>query len=195
MVSNVKLKSVVSHLKKKKAFSLMELMIVLGVSGLMVASIYYTYKHVNSQNKAKVELERLVKFKLEIYKIYVADTNYDQLTNTIIASSGIFGTDIPISADGEYVNDWSQPYFIGGSNQFPNTNYPKKTFGIVTYVPHEICTYLVPLLKTNFNMVSVGTLSTVDWSERNNIPLAEAVSHCGDKDHNGEFTSIRLISY
>lgn len=175
------MKSVSFNRNTSKGFSLIELLLVLGVLAILLVAAFVVYPQVRDRNQANTEVSNLTSIKANINNLYASrGGNYAGLaTETAVRAralpssmvGGDFVAGTPTAAWGGLVNV--------GSAGAPGTAVAAggRTFGIqYADVPEGVCLGLVSGAATNFSQVSVGG---TDLITDNQFNPAAAATACG----------------
>ena len=142
------------HKNKQRGFSLVEILLVLGIIALLAIAAFIIFPQVQAANRANTEQANITTMAAGIKNLYGATRNYGGTTpisptiliQAKIAPSSMYGNATGATA---LTSSWSQPVLVApvGTTQFS-----------ITYnaVPTEVCTRLVPGLLANFQTVTVG---------------------------------------
>ena len=140
--------------RKQGGFSLVEILLVLGIIALLAIAAFIIFPQVQAANRANTEQSNITTMAAGIKNLYGATRNYDQiaartLIQARIAPSSMYANN---TAATTLTSAWSGDVAVAASG----TNNSQFT---ITYaaVPSEVCTRLVPGLIANFQSVTVGT--------------------------------------
>ena len=137
--------------RKQGGFSLVEILLVLGIIALLAIAAFIIFPQVQAANRANTEQSNITTMAAGIKNLYGATRDYSTITPAIliqakIAPSSMYGN---VAGATELTSSWSQSVLVDpvGTTQFS-----------ITYsaVPSEVCTRLVPGLLANFQAVTVG---------------------------------------
>jgi prepilin-type N-terminal cleavage/methylation domain-containing protein len=140
--------------RKQGGFSLVEILLVLGIIALLAIAAFIIFPQVQAANRANTEQANITTMAAGIKNLYGATRNYNGITartliQARIAPSSMYGNDTTATA---LTSAWSGAVTVAaagtGDSQF-----------VISYagVPSEVCTRLVPGLLANFQTVTVGT--------------------------------------
>lgn len=156
------MKSISFNQAKAKGFSLIELLLVLGVLAILLVAAFVVYPQVRDRNQANAEVSNLTAVKANITNLYASrGGNYGGLTTTIANQARAF----PSSMNGGTFSGstvtaaWGGAVAVGGAAD-PTTAVATgaREFGIrYTSVPAGVCLGLVSGAASNFNQVTVGS--------------------------------------
>ncbi len=156
------MKSVSFNRNNAKGFSLIELLLVLGVLAILLVAAFVVYPQVRDRNQANTEVSNLTSTKANINNLYASKGgNYTGLTTDIANQARVFPASMnnnTFDAGQEITTAW------GGGVQLGVTNSPaggaNRAF-TVTYatVPQGVCLGLVSGAAGNFADITVGGTS------------------------------------
>lgn len=174
-------------IKRKKGFTLVEILLVVGFIALAGIGIYSVYNKVNMSNKSLNESRNINLIKAGIKNIYGSSQGYTGLTNTVLNDARATPDSmraIPyISPDNNITNSFGGavtvlPVTLGGAglnNGFEIT-YPK--------VPGEVCSRLVTMMDKNIEQITVaGTI--VKTYGTGNLNVATLATQCATDTGSG----------
>lgn len=166
------MKSVSFNRNTSKGFSLIELLLVLGVLAILLVAAFVVYPQVRDRNQANTEASNLTSVKAGINNLYAAKGgNYTGLTTTVANQARVFpasmnqgtytGDTITSSWGGEVdvaVNDAATTAAVTPNGVIA----PNRSFTI-TYasVPSGVCLPLVSSAANNFQGVTVGSTNVL----------------------------------
>lgn len=175
------MKSVSFNRNTSKGFSLIELLLVLGVLAILLVAAFVVYPQVRDRNQANTEVSNLTSIKANINNLYASrGGNYADLeTSTAVQAralpssmvGGNFVSGTPAAA-------WGGAVDVGSAADPANAAPANaRTFGIqYTNVPEGVCLGLVSGAATNFTQVSVGGSNLIT---NNQFDPAAAAEACG----------------
>lgn len=149
-----------------KGFSLIELLLVLGVLAILLVAAFVVYPQVRDRNQANAEVSNLTTIKANINNLYAArGGNYNGLDEGVANQARVFPTSMnggDFSAEADITTAWGEGVTIAPA---PLNGNADRAFTI-TYagVPEGVCLGLVSGAAGNFEDVTVGgtTVMTTD---------------------------------
>lgn len=157
------MKSISFNQAKAKGFSLIELLLVLGVLAILLVAAFVVYPQVRDRNQANAEVSNLTAIKANITNLYASrGGNYAGLTTGIAnqarafpssMNGGVYGASASINAA------WGGAVQIGDAAT-PGTAVAAggRQFGIsYAGVPNGVCLGLVSGAASNFQQINVGS--------------------------------------
>ena len=155
---------------KAKGFSLIELLLVLGVLAILLVAAFVVYPQVRDRNQANAEVANLTSIKASINNLYASrGGNYAGLTTTVANQARAFpqsmnggtytGATITSAWGGTVaVAEGAAVAAAGGLPAIPAGRSFTVTY---TAVPDGVCLGLVSGAATNFARVAVGSTQVV----------------------------------
>lgn len=143
--------------KLNNGFSLIELMLILGIVILISSSIFFYYNKVKSNNEVVQESTILANISAGIKQVYGGKTNYTGLNNLVLINSGVANEkSVTNYVTGTMQNMWHGPIIIstasllGLTNNFYNIQYNN--------VPSEACVKFILGSERLFSRIDVNLL-------------------------------------
>lgn len=145
--------------RKQGGFSLVEILLVLGIIAILAIAAFIIFPQVQAANRANTEQSNITTIAAGVKNLYGATRNYNGISASTlikakIAPSSMYANDSTATA---LTSSWSAPVAIAASTPTGGTGTANSQFTL-TYsdVPSEVCTRLVPGLLANFSSVTVG---------------------------------------
>lgn len=160
------MKSISFNRNNAKGFSLIELLLVLGVLAILLVAAFVVYPQVRDRNQANAEVSNLTSIKANINNLYAARGGlYTGLTTDVANAARAF----PQSMNGGvYAAGTAISSSWGGTvttavNAAAVAGIPANRSFNITYtnVPAGVCLGLVSGAAANFQSVVVGTTETI----------------------------------
>src|SRR5690606_5885816 len=117
------IKGKIMRIKRKvRAFTLVELLIVIGIMAVMSAGMYAVYSNVSLSQKSTQEINNLNILKGGIENLFAASSDYTGLTAELIGKSSIPSSNMMKTGGtgDQVVNAWGNPYEIEPISGLPN---------------------------------------------------------------------------
>ncbi|MDG0800836.1 type 4 pilus major pilin [Pectobacterium polaris] len=143
--------------KYKKGFSLLELLLVLGVIAGLIVSVFIIYPKVQASQRAEAEAKNISTIQAGIKSLYSSSAGYDGLTTDVLVKAKIFPDNMLINDNGTIkpVN-----YFKGDITVMPIAN---NQAGIGNYgftirynnVPPAECIKIATALQSGFSRIII----------------------------------------
>ena len=173
---------------KAKGFSLIELLLVLGVLAILLVAAFVVYPQVRDRNQANAEVANLTSIKANINNLYASrGGSYQGLTTPIAVQARA----VPSSMVGNNFDGTVAPTAAWGDNVtiVAGTGTQPREF-VITYanVPEGVCLGLVSGAATNFQDVKVGG-TTVFGTDGQFNPGTAAIRCANAETRDVAFTS------
>lgn len=184
----------IKNKKSKKGFSLLELLLVLGIIAALVVAAFIVYPKVQASQRAQAESNNIATIQAGVKALYTSASSFDKLTNTVAVQAKIF-PDNMLSGSGNNATPINA--FKGAVTVASADTGPSKATGssfTIKYenVPASECTKIVTAAAGNFYQVGVGA-SAVDNVKAAGATLDVAATSLACSDANSNtitFTSI-----
>lgn len=142
--------------KNNKGFSLIEMLLVLGVLAVLLVAAFVVYPRVRDASRANNEVANLTAIKASINNLYATKGgNYSGLTTGVANQARAF----PASMNsGTYTGEAITSSWGGEVKITPAAGANSRTFDIeYAAVPEGVCLGLVSGAAGNFKQITVGT--------------------------------------
>lgn len=171
-----------------KGFSLIELLLVLGVLAILLVAAFVVYPQVRDRNQANAEVSNLTTIKANINNLYAArGGNYAGLSNEVAVNARVFPQNMVVgdATDADAVQaSW------GGTVTVDEGTTPREFTISYTNVPDGVCLGLVSGAAGNFTDIAVGTGSSGIIDGDGQFDPGAAASACA-----AEATGGRTITF
>ena len=139
-----------SFKRNAKGFSLIELLIVLGIIAILLVAAFIVYPQVRDRNQANAEVTNLTTIKANITNLYASKGgNYDGLLVATAFNARAFPTNMQATATGG-----TAPW--GGAVTVAEGTTPRLFDINYTAVPAAVCLGMVSGAAGNFEQIVVG---------------------------------------
>ncbi|MBN3051398.1 prepilin-type N-terminal cleavage/methylation domain-containing protein [Pectobacterium brasiliense] len=134
--------------KYRKGFSLLELILVLGVIAGLIVSAFMIYPKAQAAQRAEIEVKNITAIVSGINAIYGSSPNYTGINARTLIDAKIIPSQMRVEGSYQVVNIWKGPV---------NFSYGMSNFSI-TYgnVPSVECAKIVLATASMFSSISVG---------------------------------------
>lgn len=157
--------------KHKKGFSLLELLLVLGIIAALVVGAFIVYPKVRSSQQAEQESKNIATIKANLLSLYAPVADVTGVSNTVAINAQIFPDNMLVKS-GSTVSDVVNSF--KGKVTINSTNYASmgKVFFNISYqnVPQEVCAKLVSAVSGTMDQITIAgntaksDISSVDFS-------------------------------
>ena len=183
----------IKNKKSKKGFSLLELLLVLGIIAALVVAAFIVYPKVQASQRAQAESNNIATIQAGVKALFTSASSFTGLTNSVAVQAEIF-SDKMISGSGSA--DKTINAFKGNVTLAADKTGPSGADGssfTITYenVPASECTKIITAAAGNFYTAGVGTAGNVK-AACGVLNVASTATEC-DKGGNSNkliFTSI-----
>lgn len=143
--------------KNKKGFSLLELLLVLGIIAALIVGAFIVYPKVRSSQQAEAESKNIATIKANLLALYAPVADVTGVNNTVGINAQIFPDNMLIKTGGtvsDVVNSFK------GKVTLSSTNYASmgKVFINVSYagVPQDVCAKLVSAVSGTMDQIVIA---------------------------------------
>ena len=139
---------------KNKGFSLLELMLVLGIIAALIVAAFMIFPKIENSRKATEEVKYIIMMKNSIVEMYSGKAEYDNsITDSRVMSN--------ISPKGD---KWNRTEWEGGFSVMPQMNNLGFSI-IVRSIPQDACIKIVNQLKEQFVRIAVNDTPVVSTTK------------------------------
>lgn len=160
----------------QRGFSLIEILLVLGVLALLLVAAFLTFPQVRDRNYVNIENQRLLQTVAVVKNIYVSKGNYTGLTTDVANQAKAF---VAEANQGNYQAGQEIRNLWGGLIELrPNASNPK--FMEISYsaVPPDACQKLATGVARNFKELQVAGTTVWRETDREDIDITGIVETC-----------------
>lgn len=165
--------------RKRKGFSLLELLLVLGIIAALIVAAFIVYPKVRTSQIVDAEAKNIATIRAGLLALYSATSNISGVNNTVGINAQIFPDNMLVKSGGtvsDVVNGFKGKVSLSSTNF---VSMGKVVFNIsYANIPQEACVKLVSAVAPSMAIISVNgnyaksELSNVDWD------VATASSAC-----------------
>ncbi|EHT08342.1 prepilin-type N-terminal cleavage/methylation domain-containing protein [Raoultella ornithinolytica 10-5246] len=179
--------------KSKKGFSLLELLLVLGIIAALVVAAFIVYPKVQASQRAQAESNNIATIQAGVKALYTSTSSFTGLTNSVAAKANIFPDNMLINS-----GTFARPInaFKGNVTLAADKTGPSGADGssfTITYsnVPAAECTKIITAAAGNFYTAGVGTAGNVKAAGEV-LDVAKTATQCqnGGNSNTLIFTSL-----
>ncbi|MDY4379104.1 type 4 pilus major pilin [Pectobacterium brasiliense] len=149
--------------KYRKGFSLLELLLVLGIVAGLVVSAFIVYPKVQAAQRVEMESKNIAAIQAGVKALYASAPDYSGLNNTVALNASIF-PDSMLSGEGDertVVNSFKGDVELVASGINQNGNIIADAAFSITYygVPSAECIRLIYAVRNNFSSVLINRVA------------------------------------
>ncbi len=170
--------SKISEIKRRKGFSLLELLLVLGIIAALIVAAFIVYPKVRTSQIVDAEAKNIATIRSGILALYASQANITgNVTNSVAINANIFPDNMLVKSGGT-VTDVVNSF--GGKVTLSTTNWV--SFGKIVVnirydnVPKDVCVKLVTAVGSTMEMIQVGA----EWAKSDISNIAYSVSNTAD---------------
>lgn len=180
-----------SKRKSKKGFSLLELLLVLGIIAALVVAAFIVYPKVQASQRAQAESNNIATIQAGVKALYTSASSFTGLTNTVAVQAKIF-PDNMLSGSGtaaKPINAFKGNVTLVAANTGPSSAAGSSFTITYDNVPAAECVKIATAAAGNFYTTKIGsrTVKAADGT----LDVAATASACSNATSNTlVFTSI-----
>ncbi|WP_434659354.1 type 4 pilus major pilin [Klebsiella sp. MISC125] len=189
----MKNKILIRKYKSKKGFSLLELLLVLGIIAALVVAAFIVYPKVQASQRSQAESNNIATIQAGVKSLYTSSSSFTGLSNSVAVQAKIF-PDNMLSGSGSSATPINA--FKGAVMLEPANTGPSGAEGssfTITYnnVPASECTKIITAAAGNFYSAGVGSAGNVKEAGEL-LDIVETTKQCegGGNSNTLIFTSI-----
>ncbi|EPP7234187.1 type 4 pilus major pilin [Shigella flexneri] len=171
--------SKISKIKRRKGFSLLELLLVLGIIAALIVAAFIVYPKVRTSQIVDAESKNIATIRGGLLSLYSATTDITTVNNTVGINAQIFPDNMLVKSGSsvvDVVNGFKGKVTLSATNY---ASYGKVVFNIgYANVPQDACVKLVAAVAPNMSIINIGgsivksDISNIDWN------IANAATAC-----------------
>ncbi len=179
--------------KSKKGFSLLELLLVLGIIAALVVAAFIVYPKVQASQRAQAESNNIATIQAGVKALYTSASSFTGLTNSVAVQAKIF-PDNMLSGSGSSatpINAFKGNVVVASADTGPSAATGSSFTITYSNVPAAECTKIITAAAGNFYTAGVGTAGNVK-AAGGGLDVAETATQCesGGNSNTLIFTSI-----
>jgi len=179
--------------KSRKGFSLLELLLVLGIIAALVVAAFIVYPKVQASQRAQAESNNIATIQAGVKALYTSASSFTGLTNTVAVQAKIF-PDNMLSGSGSSatpINAFKGNVVVASANTGPSAATGSSFTITYSNVPAAECTKIITAAAGNFYTAGVGTAGNVKAAGEV-LDVAKTATQCqsGGNSNTLIFTSL-----
>lgn len=181
----------IKNKKSKKGFSLLELLLVLGIIAALVVAAFIVYPKVQASQRAQAESNNIATIQAGVKALYTSASSFTGLNNSVAVQAKIF-PDNMLSGSGSAakpINAFKGNVVVASANTGPSAATGSSFTITYENVPAAECTKIITAAAGNFYIAQVGGATVKEAGGTLNVAATAAA--CSDANSNKlVFTSI-----
>ncbi|ELM8953547.1 prepilin-type N-terminal cleavage/methylation domain-containing protein [Escherichia coli] len=183
----------IKNKKSKKGFSLLELLLVLGIIAALVVAAFIVYPKVQASQRAQAESNNIATIQAGVKALFTSASSFTGLTNSVAVQAKIF-PDNMLSGSGSSatpINAFKGNVVVASADTGPSAATGSSFTITYSNVPAAECTKIITAAAGNFYTAGVGTAGNVK-AAGGVLDVAETAKQCesGGNSNTLIFTSI-----
>ncbi|WP_075208443.1 type 4 pilus major pilin [Klebsiella michiganensis] len=178
--------------KKNKGFSLLELLLVLGIIAALVVGAFIVYPKVQASQRAEAESKNLATIQAGVKSLYTSASSFSGLTNTVAVGAKIFPDNMLVGTgtSASVVNTFKGNVTVVSANTGPSSATGSSFTITYNNVPAAECTKIVSAVAGNFYIAAVGSTTVKAAGSSLNVASTSTACNSGGNSNTLVFTSI-----
>lgn len=175
----------------KKGFSLLELLLVLGIIAALIVAAFIIYPKVQDANKSSAEARNISAIYAGVKSLYSGSSTYKGLDDTLAYKAKIYPDNMVIGNGTSFVNSYSGSVSVESSS---NTSVGEDDSGFrikYTLLPSASCAKIVAAVSHDFYEINANG-TTLDAST---MKPSDITAACAIRDGNAGSDGAYLIMY
>ncbi|ENA52380.1 prepilin-type N-terminal cleavage/methylation domain protein [Escherichia coli 2729250] len=181
----------IKNKKSKKGFSLLELLLVLGIIAALVVAAFIVYPKVQASQRAQAESNNIATIQAGVKALYTSASSFTGLNNSVAVQAKIF-PDNMLSGSGSAakpINAFKGNVVVASADTGPSAATGSSFTITYENVPAAECTKIITAAAGNFYIAQVGCATVKKAGGTLNVAATAAA--CSDANSNKlVFTSI-----
>ena len=145
----------IKNKKSKKGFSLLELLLVLGIIAALVVAAFIVYPKVQASQRAKAESNNIAAIQAGVKALYASASSFTGLTNTVAVQAKIFPDNMLVGS-GSSAKPVKGDVTLASANSGPSAAQGSSFTITYSNVPAAECTKIITAVAGNFYAVGAG---------------------------------------
>lgn len=168
--------TLLKKIKSKKGFSLLELLLVLGIIAALIVAAFIVYPKVQASQRSQAESNNIATIQAGIKALYSSTSNYTGLTNSVAVKAKIFPDNMLNGSLSTASSSFKGDVVVASSNSGP-TKALGSSF-IITYygVPPAECAKIMTAVGSKFYIAQVEAAIVKPAGET--LDIAETARAC-----------------
>lgn len=178
--------------KKHKGFSLLELLLVLGVIAALVVGAFIVYPKVQASQRAEAESKNLATIQAGVKSLYTSASSFSGLTNTVAVGAKVFPDNMLIGTgtSASVVNTFKGIVTVVSANTGPSSTTGSSFTITYNNVPAAECTKIISAVAGNFYIAKVGSTTVKAAGSSLDVASTSTACNSGGNTNTLVFTSI-----
>lgn len=176
-------------INRNKGFSLLELLLVLGIIAALIIAAFIIFPKVQSAQRVDQEAKNISALQAGVKSLYASMPSYDTLSDDIVIKSKI-APDNMINEDGQLTNSFKGYVSVFGAIISMNSSASDGFQIVYNGVPPAECVKLVSAVGSNFPLIRIGE-NLVDVMNDGKLDVSLLANECSRH----EYGIIYFLSY
>ena len=165
----------IKNIKNKKGFSLLELLLVLGIIAALVVAAFIVYPKVQASQRAQAESNNIATIQAGVKALYTSASSFTGLTNTVAVQAKIFPDNMLNGSTP--INAFKGNVVVESADTGPSAAAGSSFTITYSNVPAAECTKIITAAAGNFYTAGVGEAGNVK-AAGGVLDVAETATQC-----------------
>jgi prepilin-type N-terminal cleavage/methylation domain-containing protein len=162
-----------------KGFSLIELLLVLGVLAILLVAAFVVYPQVRDRNQANKEIMNLSVIRANVNNLYASKpSNYTGLTNQVALDAKVFPSDMAPPGATQATSAWGQPVEVTSDNPSGQRFFRTRYRGMSS----NLCTLMVPSVAKDYEEIVVYLSQGGGLIINKQTSISDIINFCGSDE-------------
>lgn len=180
------------NIRKRKGFSLLELMLVLAIVAGLTAGAFITYSKVSDNYRINTAVKQIITLRTVVQQAYASKGNYEGLSTDVVSDQ--ITDDLKKDSSGSYRNIYNLPYGLSASWMTASKS-ANSGFYISYYVKKEDCFSIVKRLYTaGFTYILINSSTAIDTINNKSSDDSTLYTYCTSQSGN-TYANLQLYAY
>ena len=188
------LKSRISSMKNQKGLSLIELLVVIGLAAVVIATALSAYQTTSDANKVSQAVKDLGALNAGVKSAFAASPNFSGVTSEVAYKLGIVPSNMKADPANNLIESGFGTVLIAdgtgagdaGAPTLPGTSNTTRLFSITFQnVPEESCNKFVTQTSASAELISINSTFVKDQASGDTVAdIAEVTANCNQPANN-----------
>lgn len=162
-----------------KGFSLIELLLVLGVLAILLVAAFVVYPQVRDRNQANKEIVNMAAIRANVNNLYASKpSNYTGLTNQVALAAKVFPADMAPPGATQATSAWGRPVEVTSDNPSGQRFFRIRYLGMSS----NLCTLILPSVAKDYEEVVLYLSQGGGLIFNRESTISDLITACGSDE-------------